>query len=289
MSVDQKAVLKEANRYCRWLTDRSGSHFPLSFRLLPPSRRQAMEAVYAYCRAVDDVADDGARGGARGAREELLRWRGEVQRMVRGYPIHPIAVALQPVLERHRIPAEYLEKLIRGVEMDLDPRPFQGFSQLRVYCEHVASVVGLISVRVFGCQNPQADRYARTLGIALQLTNILRDLKADAARGRCYLPQEDLKRFGFSQEEIAEGKRTELFFRMMAFECERAKDYFRQAGEALEESGQARRLLPARIMGRIYRRLLARIEAAHYDVFSSRISVPRWEQMWIALTCLVWR
>lgn len=289
------SFLDEAHRYCGWLTRRSGSHFFLGIALLPKERRQAMEVVYAYCRAIDDVVDRGdsvSDSGRRpvsdtvfavGAQRELHRWRNELAACTAGFPTHPITVALKPLLERYQIPLKPFEDLISGMEMDLTHRRYATFEAVQVYCERVASAVGLISVRVFGCRHPAADRYARNLGIALQLTNILRDLRTDFLRGRIYLPREEMDRFGFTELDLAQGRLTESFKKLMAFQCERAREFFQRAEEALQESGEAKKLKSARIMGGVYAELLRRIEKAGYDPFSHRISVPRRKQIWIAL------
>ncbi len=244
-----------------------------------------MEVVYAYCRAMDDVVD---RAGAipEEAQRELNRWRQELACSEAGFPTHPIAVALREVRRRYSIPMEYFEKLILGVEMDLHRRRYATFEELKLYCEHVASVVGLISVRIFGCRHPETDRYATCLGIALQLTNILRDLKEDAEQGRVYLPLEDLRRFGCSEQQVLEGRFSESLRAVMEFQTEKARNFFQQAAEALRMGGEEGRLLPARIMGRIYARLLQRIEDCGYDVFSRRVSIPIGEQCWMAGLCL---
>ena len=239
-----------------------------------------MEAVYAFCRAVDDVADRRELTGR--PVEELYRWRRELRACEGGFPAHPVTVALEPVIRRYEIPVEHFETLIDGVEMDLDPRRYATFEELRVYCEHVASVVGRISVRVFGCRHPAAEKYAHSLGIALQLTNIIRDLRSDLERGRVYLPQDELKRFGYSETDLAAGIRTGAFLRLMEFQWERARAYFKEAEEALKESREFRQLLPAEIMGKVYARLLEKIRDLRFDVFSQRPSVSVKEQLWIA-------
>ncbi len=301
------SFLDEARRYCGWLTRRSGSHFFLGMALLPKEKRQAMEVVYAYCRAIDDVVDrDGSEGvsGTRlpagsvagkvpdtvfieAAQQELHRWRRELAACAAGFATHPITVALKPLLKRYQVPLKPFEDLIAGMEMDLTRRRYATFQELQVYCEHVASAVGLISVRVFGCRHPAADRYARNLGIALQLTNILRDLRTDFLRGRIYLPREEMDRFGITESDLAQGRLTESFKRLMAFQCERAREFFQQAEEALHENGEARKLKSARIMGGIYAELLRQIEKSGYGVFSHRISVPRFKQLRIAGRCLL--
>ena len=257
----------------------------MAIRLLPAPRRQAMEVVYAFCRAVDDGVDRWGGTGV-GARRELDLWRRELSACPDGFPTHPIAVALGPVIRRFQIPPENFEAVIAGVEMDLEIRRYATFEELTLYCRRVASAVGLISIRVFGCRHPASARYAENLGIALQLTNILRDLKSDAQRDRIYLPQEDLKRFGYSEPDLAAGRMTESFHRLMAFESERARSFFQGAAEALRESGEGGSLIPAQIMGGVYARLLDRIVGVEYDVFSRRVTVPRREQIWIAARVL---
>ena len=283
--------LDAAFDYCRWLTGRSGSHFASSFLLLPAERRRAMEAVYAFCRAMDDIVD---REGTvlEEARRELAAWRRELDACEQGFAAHPIAVAVAEIRRRYSIPMELFRKLIVGVEMDLHRRRYGTFEELKVYCEHVASVVGLISIRVFGCRHPDAERYATDLGIALQLTNILRDLKTDAERDRVYLPQEDLRSFGMSESDLpfilslSKDERAK-FQALMTFQAERARGYFERAAQALRSSGEGRRLLPARIMGGVYARLLRRIEQSGYDVFTRRLRVPPAEQLGIVVQCFL--
>ncbi|MBI3323449.1 MAG: presqualene diphosphate synthase HpnD [Candidatus Omnitrophica bacterium] len=277
---------RAAFRYCRWLTGSAGSHFSLSFLLLPPARRRAMEAVYAYCRALDDVVDREGAVAAQ-AQAELERWRSELRACQRGHPTHPITVALAEMNRRFSIPVELFERLIAGVEMDLRRARYETFEELRVYCERVASVVGLISVRVFGCASPAADEYATSLGIALQLTNILRDLKVDGERGRVYLPGEELRRFGLPEPDLLAGRTGESFRRLMAFECGRARGFFEQAERIGRQIREGRKLLPARIMGRVYRQVLEEIGRSPESVFAHRISVPRARQVWTAARCLV--
>ena len=275
-----------AFRYCRWLTVRAGSHFSFSFLLLSPERRRAMEAVYAFCRAMDDVVDR-EEAVPEEARRELDLWRRELDACEQGFPTHPIAVAITEAACRHSIPIDLFRKLITGVEMDLGHRRYSTYEELRLYCEQVASVVGLISVRVFGCRHPDSDRYATELGLALQLINILRDLKSDAEQGRVYLPAEELQGFGCSEEELRAGKPSGPLLRLMESHARKAWDHFGRASAALRSSGEGRRLLPARIMGGVYAQLLRRIQRAGYDVFSRRIRVSRPEQFWIAAKCFL--
>lgn len=256
-----------------------------------------MEAVYAFCRAVDDVVDQEETASSvqrpasscRGiAQRELDLWRSQLKACRNGFPTHPIAVALQEVAQRYEIPMEHFEAILSGVEMDLTKKRYTNFEELQSYCERVASAVGLISIRIFGCRHPAAEQYAHHLGMALQLTNILRDLRTDYARGRVYLPQDELRQFRFSEEGLHNGAASSPEFQaLMAFQARRAEDFFRQAAAACRDSREGRLLLPARIMGGVYRRLLSRIGKLRYDVFSQRISVPSSEQFLIALRCLV--
>ncbi len=271
--------------YCHRLTRSAGSNFMMGLRLLPRKRREAMEVVYAFCRAVDDVVDRAE--DRESAAQELALWRHELNACLNGFPTHPIAVALQPVIAEYRIPIRHFEALVAGMEMDLHPRRYATFQELRVYCERVASAVGLISIQVFGCRHPAAENYAVNLGIALQLTNILRDMKTDAHRGRLYLPLEDLARFGCAEADLMAGRMSDALFQLMEFESKRAREFFEKARENLQATGEGRALLPARIMAGVYSRLLDRIERNRFDVFSRRISVPRWEQLAVvARSCL---
>lgn len=256
-----------------------------------------MEAIYAFCRAMDDIVDtEGISSDA--ARQQLDEWRRELKAMEQGFASHPITVALAEVQRTFGIPTTHFETMIDGMEMDLIHRRYESFEDLRRYCECVASSVGWMSIKIFGCKHPASERYATALGIALQLTNILRDIKADAATGRIYLPREDLKRFGVSEQDIkvlagsdpAERGQTPSDFNLaplLAFETARAKEYFKQAADACRESGEASQLLPAQIMNKIYRRLLEKIEQSDYAVFGPKISVPKAEQIGIALRCLI--
>lgn len=257
-----------------------------------------MEAVYAFCRAMDDIVDREDTVPEE-AKRELEAWRRELDACEAGFPAHPIAVAIAEIRQRYGIPMDLFRKLITGVEMDLGSRRYGTFEELKVYCEHVASVVGLISVRVFGCRHPEADRYATDLGIALQLTNILRDLKTDAAAGRIYLPAEDLRRFGVSESDLkgwgdrqpfilslSKDERSR-FQALMDFQFQRAHSHFDRAAQALRSTGEGRKLFPARIMGGVYARLLRRIQESGYDVFSRRLKITRAEQVWIAANSFI--
>lgn len=256
-----------------------GTNFALAFRALPPDQREAIRAVHAFSREVDDSVDEEPDQGK--AREEIQRWRGEVAACYEGEPREPAARALRPHLVRFRIPRAYLDELLSGVEMDLTQLRYATFEELRRYCYRVASVVGLICLRIFGDEEERGRVYAENLGLALQLTNILRDIGSDLKRGRIYLPLADLKACGYSVDDLKRGERNPAFLHLMRFQAERARGFF-DAAEQEAATLDRKRILAAQIMGRIYRRLLERIEASGYDVFHREIRVPFLERAWIA-------
>jgi phytoene synthase len=256
-----------------------GTNFALAFRALPPDQRDAIRAVHAFSREVDDSVDEEPDQGR--AREEIQRWRGEVAACYEGEPREPAARALRPHLVRFRIPRVYLDELLSGVEMDLTQLRYATFEELRRYCYRVASVVGLICLRIFGDEEERGKAYAENLGLALQLTNILRDIGSDLERGRIYLPLSDLEACGYSVDALKRGDRTPAFLDLMRFQAERARGFF-DAAEKEAATLDRKRILAAEIMGRIYRRLLERIESSGYDVFHREIRVPFHERAWIA-------
>jgi phytoene synthase len=253
--------------------------FYYSFLVLPPEQRRAIVAVWDFCRAVDDAADEAAAG-----REdaEVKRWRDEVARCYDGSaPETPQGRALQPLIAEFHLPRSAFDALIEGVQMDLHPRRYATFAELYEYCIRVASAVGLMCVEIFGCGDPGSRQYAIDLGVALQLTNILRDVPGDFARGRVYIPLEDLARAGCTeddlQREIAQaggGVKSPKVKAVLAAQASRAREYYTRANAELPRA-DARRLVAARIMGAIYRGILTRIERAGYDVFSGVIRVSR--------------
>jgi phytoene synthase len=263
----------------------SGSSFHYSFGLLPADRRRALEAVYAFSRAIDDVADEGPRDPVRGERA-LRRYRDELARCYDGAPTLPVSRDLRDAIVRFGIPRRPLEDLLDGVEMDLRVARYATFEELRPYCERVASAVGLTCLPIFGCRDPGSRDYALALGIALQLTNILRDLKSDADRGRIYIPVEEMRRFGYAEDDLLRGEHNDAYLAVMRLQAARAHSYFDAARALLPESDRPR-LLAAEVMGAIYRRLLRRIEAAQFRVFDRRIAVPRLAQLGVALRARV--
>ena len=258
--------------------------FYYSFLVLPARKRRAIVAVWDFCRAVDDAVDEVVpeaewRGGltpeARtAAAERLASWRVELAACYGGAPLTAQGLGLQPFIEEFGLPRAPFEELIDGVEMDLDYARYQTFDALLEYCRRVASTVGLICIEIFGYHDARTREYAVNLGLALQLTNIIRDVAADAARGRVYLPVEDLRRFGCDEAMIASGRITPALRALLQFECDRAHDYYRRARASLPRA-DARRMVAAEIMGGIYLAILRRVERAGYDVFARRIRVPR--------------
>lgn len=256
------------------------TNFYYSFLVLPARKRTAIVAVWDFCRAVDDAVDEATtidQGSA-----QIAGWREEVARCFDGRPPATTqGTALQPYISAFHLPRTAFEALIEGVEMDLRTRRYQTFADLYQYCIRVASAVGLMCVEIFGYRNPSTRQYAIDLGVALQLTNILRDVPGDLERGRLYLPMEDLARHGCTEadlqkeaEQRGHGVRSSEVKRLLAFEAQRARDYYARA-DAILPSEDARRMVAAQIMAAIYRAILGRIEAADYDVFSTVIRIPR--------------
>ena len=254
---------------CAQVTRRSRSSFYYAFILLPPERRRALHAVYAFCRFIDDIADDEA------IREPALllkRWREELDRVYSGAPTRALSRALADSARRFKIPRELFEEIINGVEMDLSRKRYQSWEELRPYCYRVASALGLICIEIFGYPNPSAKLYAENLGLALQLTNILRDVREDAERGRIYLPLEDLARFNVSEEEILGGVYSPNFVSLMDFEARRARELYALAQSELAPEDRAT-LLTAEAMRLIYAALLERIIKSNYRVLDRRHSL----------------
>lgn len=256
---------------CAEITRRSSSNFYYAFMLLPIERRRALHAVYAFCRFIDDIADDEAPGDAASM---LARWREELDRVYSGAPTRAISRALADSARHFNIPREHFEEIIAGVEMDLTRKRYATFEELRLYCYRVASAVGLICIEIFGYTNPAARVYAEKLGIAFQLTNILRDVKEDAVRKRIYLPLEDLARFTVTEAEILDNVYSPNFVRLMEFEAARAQGFYREAEAALPAEDRSS-LLTAEAMRLIYGALLERIVRSNYRVLDRRHSLSK--------------
>jgi phytoene synthase len=259
------------------ITRKSASNLALAFVLLPKPKRDAMSVLYAFCREVDDVADDQSEPlPARRAR--LAAWRQEVRRACDGGdPSFPVARELQPVIARYRLPFDSFDQLIRGVEMDLDINRYQTFADLEQYCYRVASVVGLLSVEIFGYQDSACRDYAIHLGKALQLTNILRDVRADAERGRIYLPQSELQRHQVSSEEILRCQYSDRFERLASAVALEAGKYYALARQILPPADR-RSMAAAELMGAVYWRLLKKLQCRRFQVFGpvpTRLTSPQ--------------
>jgi 15-cis-phytoene synthase len=254
---------------CAEITRKAKSSFYYAFLLLPAERRRALHAVYAFCHFIDDVVDEVR---AVDPRVLLQMWRDELDRVYGGTPTRAISRALQAAVRIYGIPRRHFDEIIAGAEMDLTMRRYPSFDDLRLYCYRVASAVGLVCIEIFGYTNSVATRYAENLGIAFQLTNILRDLNEDAGRGRIYLPQEDLRRFGVTEAEILNGEYSDRFVRLMEFEAGRARDFYQGAEDALPPEDKVT-LLTAEAMRRIYSALLDRIVRSNYRVFEGRLAL----------------
>ncbi len=276
-----RPTVEAAYEYCEAVTRRAASNFYWGFRLLPTERRRGLTAVYAFCRAADDIADE--PGHATTPARLIERWRAELHAAYAGHPRHPIGVALAHTVERFGVPREHLDAVVDGVAMDLERRRYARWEgDLAEYCYRVASAVGLTAIEIFGYTNPSARDYAVNLGLAFQLTNILRDVAEDAARGRIYLPQEDFARFGCAEDDVLASRCTEEFRRLMAFECARAGEYYGRARFSLAEEDRPS-LAAAEAMRLIYEQLLRRVMFRRYDVFGPRVQLTRAEKAALAI------
>ncbi len=273
----------EAQAYCTAYTKKSGSNFYYSFLFLPKARREAMYTVYAFCKAVDSAVDEPPAGS--NPQEELKRWRNELDAVYRGTPTYPITVSLAHHVKALSIPKAYFEELIKGVEMDLFNNRYVTFDELSLYCYRVASVVGLICLHIFGVTSPRAQDYAVDLGMAFQMTNVLRDVGTDATLGRIYLPLDDLRACKYPEKALLKQTYSPEFKKLMQQETARAHHYYEKAHAALIGlSRQERRALTvAEIMRGIYSRILKKIERSDYQVFGPRISLSTTHRMAIAL------
>jgi 15-cis-phytoene synthase len=259
------------------------TNFYYSFLVLPPDKRRAIVGVWDFCRAVDDAVDEADTAAAMSPREAVQYWRAELARCFSGeLPMTPQGRRLQPFVAAFDLPRQAFEDVIDGVAMDLDHTRYETFDDLIEYCRRVASAVGMICIRIFRCESPGSSEYALHLGVALQLTNIIRDVKTDLERGRLYLPLEDLHAAGCTVEDLAAGTLTAPVRRLLAFECARAREHYQKA-VAARPADDRRRLVAAEIMRAVYSETLGRIERRDYDVFSSRVRVPKPLQAAIAV------
>lgn len=267
------------DEYCQNQTANSGSSFYLSFFFLSPERRQAINALYAFCREVDDVVDECTDSAV--ARARLQWWHDEIGRLFSGKPQHPVTRALAPVISRFSLSEEYFHEIIDGMEMDLDEKRYSSFQDLSLYCYRVAGVVGLLSAEIFGYEDRHTLRYAHDLGMAFQLTNILRDVREDAARGRIYIPLDEMEKHGVTEEDLINGRMTEGMRELLRTQAQRARTFYKAAFNKLPEQDR----YPQRsglIMAAVYLAILDKIEAQGFPVLDRRVTLPRWKRLWLA-------
>jgi len=268
------------DQYCQNKTAQSGSSFYYSFMFLSPERRRAITALYAFCREVDDVVDECSDEHV--ARTTLAWWRGQVAAIYSGKPQHPVAQALVPVVKQFNLPEEHLLEIIDGMEMDLTQHQYADFKSLQLYCYRVASVVGLLAAEIFGYSDRKTLKYAHDLGIAFQLTNIIRDVGEDARRGRIYLPQDEMAQFGVHTSDILNSRENDAFQQLMKFQIERAQHYYEQALvelPAVDRKSQRTGLM----MAAIYRATLEEVVHSGCHVLRERISLTPLRKLWLAL------
>ena len=267
--------LEQAYEQCRHIAREQAKNFYYAFITLPPRRRNAVYATYAFCRLCDDAADDHL------ATEEKVRLIEEIRRKLSsaysGQPSGPVFTALAHAASLFDIPEEYFQEVVSGVETDITRSRYREFGELRTYCYQVASVVGLICIEIFGYSHPRAKEYAIDLGLAMQLTNILRDIKEDLGRDRVYLPQDEIGEFGYSVEELRAGVVNEPFQQLMKYQADRAREYFRNGFNLLPLLPRRSRACPA-VLAQIYSHLLDRIESRQFNVFESRVALSKREK-----------
>jgi phytoene synthase len=267
------------DEYCRQKAAQSGSSFYYSFLFLPPERRRAITALYAFCREVDDAVDEPSDPSA--ARATLAWWRGEVDRLFAGNPQHPVTLALDPAIEPFGITKAQLNAIMGGMEMDLNQNRYLNFASLQLYCHRVAGVVGALAAGIFGYRNAKTSEYAEKLGLAFQLTNIIRDVGEDARKNRIYLPLDELKEYGVTAADILNANHTESFVRLMRFQAGRARRCYDEA-LALLPAEDRRAQRPGLMMAAIYRALLDEIAGDDYRVLQQRTALTPIRKLWIA-------
>lgn len=265
--------------YCQEKAAKSGSSFYYSFLFLPDKKREAITALYAYCREVDDIVDSQTEPHIKNTK--LNWWRDEIEHLFKRTPQHPITQALLPVITDFNLPKEYFVEILDGMEMDLLQRTYATFKELRLYCYRVASVVGLMSAEIFGYSDRQTLKYAHDLGLAFQLTNIIRDIYADLMQDRIYIPQDELAQFGVTEADLRRRMCTPEFEQLMHFQIKRANEHYQRAFAHLPEHDRyAQRT--GLVMAEIYHALLNRIDKDNCQILTQRVSVPPLQKLWIA-------
>ena len=268
-------AIKAPNR----LAKATGSNFYYSFLFLSPAKRKAIITVYKFCRLLDDIVDREPEG--RDPAAELQQWRDEVEACYQGLPDTPFGEELMNTIDAFELPKQPFLDIIEGMEMDLQWTRYQTFADLREYCYRAASAVGLLCIEIFGYDWPGTREYAVNLGLALQLTNILRDLQEDAARGRIYIPLEDLDRFGYSDRDLKANLYNKPFIELMKYQTQRANYYFERAAATLPAADQAN-MIAAEIMKAIYQELLRKIGDVQYNVYHNRVTISKMRRLHIA-------
>ncbi len=267
------------DEYCQNKTAASGSSFYYSFLFLPDVKRRAIMALYAFCREVDDVVDECSDVSI--ARQKLQWWREEIQRLFQAEPRHPVTQALKQFLDHFNFAEEYFLEIIDGMEMDLDQAQYDSFKALSLYCYRAASVVGLLSIEIFGYTDRQTQKYANDLGMAFQLTNILRDVREDADRGRIYIPMDELNEYGVSPSALTKGETTPALRNLFEHQAKRARQYYRSAMQQLPDSDRYSQRSGI-IMAAIYEKILDEIEADGFRVLEHRIKITPLRKLWTA-------
>lgn len=265
------------------ITKGSQTSFRYSFSFLPKEQRSALNTVYAFCRTTDDIVDNEQDESRKAVL--LRKWRIELGKAIKHQSNYTLLNQLAVIAKKFNIPVQHFYELIRGVEMDLNKNRYETFEELRKYCYHVASSVGLMSIKIFGAGNDRASKYAENLGIALQLTNILRDIKTDAKYNRIYIPKEDMNRFEYSENDLFNSTYNSNFIKLMEFETNRAEEFFRIAQESLRPEDR-KFLFAPKIMERIYYHTLLRIKANKYNVYTKSLKLSKFLQLLIALKYL---
>lgn len=282
-STNPEFDLASAYEVCRVITRREAKNFYYAFLTLPAAKRRAIYAAYAFCRHCDDSVDEETSTDAKV--KALAELQADLDRTYTGQAATPVYLALADVAHNYDIPQDYFREIILGVESDLVKDRFQNFEELREYCYRVASVVGLVCLQIFGYEDDNAKEYAVDLGLAMQLTNIIRDVREDFEMGRVYLPQDEMARFGYSEDDLKNGVRNQAFQDLMKFQSERARKYFDKGFKLLPYLSRRSRACPA-VLGALYSKVLDRIEASDYDVLESRVSLSKAEK--IGLTAKTW-
>ena len=267
------------DQYCQDKAAKSGSSFYYSFLYLPPDQRQAIMAVYAFCREVDDIVDDCEDANI--ARVKLEWWRNEIGQLFQGQPQHPVTQSLATTIKRFNLPQEYFLEIIDGMEMDLEQFSYPSFKELNLYCYRVAAVVGLLAAEIFGYEDRQTLKYAHDLGIAFQLINIIRDVAEDSHRGRIYIPLDEMERFGVSVDDILQRRMSDKVRDLMAFQAQRARHYYEKALAELPDTDRYRQR-SGLIMAEIYLETLQEIENDGFRVVDRRTSLTPVRKLWLA-------